>query len=331
MKRLGIVALLIGAGLGVAESKSLGECRSISNKTERLDCYDRIVDAPVEHVNLGGEASSALPKQKDLSGFYLGATFGFGSSSKIDRADYGYVNGIPNGYSDFDLFRANSPTIGITGGYNAFSGNTLFGLQVDITGDLTEKKRSFDHQEYSYEFPRQGGWGWSSSPHGKPVGSADTFEYAGGTQKSAGSSFYRYSEQIAPTLSLRFGQQFDSWIVYGRVGAGLSRIKETFGYDDSKSVLCGSTTTETRYTWPNTTEYWTTACNNPYNGSITSSSRTVTRPTATLALGSEYHFDRYFTRLEGEMRHTFLDEKLDFSPANGVTQYKVSTGIGIRF
>ena len=329
MNRLGIVALMLGASVGAAESKSMGECRTISNKAERLDCYDRIADAPLQTATVVGEVNATTPKQRDLSGFYLGALVGFGGSSKIDRPSYEYGYGYS--HRDFDGFRANSPTIGITGGYNSFSGNTLFGVQLDITGDLTEKKRSFDHQEYSYDFPRAGGWGWSSWPHGKPVGSVDTFENSGGVKKSAARSFYRFQEKIAPTVSVRFGHQIDNFLIYGRVGAGLSRIKETFGRDDSNSIYCSSTTMETSYTSPYAYEGRYAACNNPYNGSITSTSRTVTRPTATLAVGSEYHFDRYFTRLEGEMRHTFLDEQLDFSPSNGLTQYKVTTGIGIRF
>lgn len=325
MNRLGIVALLLGASVGAAESKSLGECRSISNKADRLDCYDRIADAPVQTASVVGEVSTTAPKQRDLSGFYLGATVGLGSSSKIERDANDRSLIFPNG----EEFRANSPTVGVTGGYNAVSGNTLFGVQLDITGDLTEKKRSESSPEYSYEFPRQNGWSrWS---HGRPIGTVEAYEYPTGTQLYAGRSFYNYKEQIAPTISIRIGRQYDNLLVYGRVGTGLARIKETFGYDDSKSVYCSSTLSETRYITADTAEYWTTACNNPYSGSITSTSRNITRPTATLAVGSEYHFDRYFTRLEGEMRHTFLDEQLDFSPSNGLTQYKVTTGIGIRF
>lgn len=329
MNRLGIVALLLGASVGAAESKSLGECRDISNKAERLDCYDRITDAPVQTTALDGEVSATTPKQMDLSGFYLGATVGLGSSSKIDRADYGYVNGISNGYSDFDAFRANSPTVGASVGYNAFSGSTLFGIQLDVTGDLASEKQSYSHPTYTLDYENQ--FGWSSGYHGQRPATIVEYENTGVTKRSEASSFYKYQEKIAPTLSFRFGHQLDNLVVYGRVGGGIARIKETFGYDNTKSVYCGTTTNEIRYITETYAEYWTTACNNPYNGSITSTSRTVTRPTATLALGSEYHFDRYFTRLEGEIRHTFLDEKLDFSPSSGLTQYKVTTGIGIRF
>lgn len=326
MKRLGIAALVIGAPVAAASAATIDECRTITNKMARLDCYDNLSSGPSSiGVEVTKTTPRAAPERKDLSGFYIGGTLGFGSSSKIDTPSYNYRQG----YSDFESFRANSPTMGVSVGYNAFSGSTLFGLQLDVTGDLSSEKQSYNHPTYTLDYANQ--FGWSSGYHGQRPGTVFEYENTNVTKHSEATSFYKYQGKIAPTLSVRFGQQFDSFLVYGRVGAGISRIKETFGYDNTKSVYCGTTTNEIRYISETYAEYWTTGCNDQYNGTITSSSRTITRPTATLAVGAEYHFDRYFTRLEGEMRHTFLDEKLDFSPSNGLTQYKVNTGIGIRF
>ena len=333
--RLALLSLAAGAAFySFGANAETVDCRTIADIGKRLMCYDQLNEqesSKTAHTVAPAPVARPVKSSSDLSGFYVGATFGFGSSTDIEHRVS--TSGYPNyyGYTNFDSFRANAPTIGVTGGYNAFAGSSLFGIQLDITGDVIDKKRSYDHYAYSSDLPRYSGSGWSSWPHGKPVGSVDHYEYSGGVKASAASSFYRYREQIAPTISARFGHQFDNMLLYGRVGVGVARIKETFGYDDSKSVYCGSTTYENRYITDYETEQWAIACNNSYNGDITTSSRTITRPTATFAIGGEYHFDQYFVRLEGEMKHTFLDRKLNFSADTGLTQYKITTGIGIRF
>lgn len=339
MKLFVFASAAVGAVyLSLGAQAEIVDCRTIADNGKRLMCYDTLnADAPMPALNVAKPKATTIVADKaiqankaapDLSGFYFGATFGFGSSTEVDK----FRPEIPKTtyYGANDTFRANSPTLGITAGYNAFSGASLFGLQLDISGDTSSKKWSYDDPVEVYNMPQKSGssYGWE---HGKPIGSIDLSEIEGGALQSALSHHYKYREQVSPTISARFGHQFDSVLLYGRIGAGIARIKETYTYDNTKSVYCGSVTKETHYTSPKSTESWNVACNNPYNGDSYSSSRTLTRPTATIAIGAEYHFDRYFTRLEGEMRHVFLDRKLNFSTSTGLTHYKFVTGIGLKF
>lgn len=317
------------------------DCRSIADNGKRLMCYDTLnadthgsVSKASPEINpkavtiAAAKSTQAKTPAPNLSGFYFGATFAFGSSTEatIIRPEQRYHTY----YGADDVFKANSPTIGVTAGYNAFSGASLFGIQIDVEGDLRAKKWSYDDFVNETSLPHKRSWssGWE---HGQLVGSTMTHEEDGGRIHSESVQRYKYKEQISPTLSARVGHQFDNILLYGRFGAGLTRIKETRTYDDTRSTYCSTSTIESRYPTSISAEEWMIACNNPYNGGSYSSTRTITRPTATIAIGAEYHFDRYFTRLEGEMKHIFLDRKLNFSTNTGLTQYKIVTGIGLRF
>lgn len=264
----------------------------------------------------------AIPSRADtidISGFYLGGTLLKGTSSSIQTWEN---NGLD---PEIDDFRPNSPQVGAFGGYNFIDGSTLFGLEFDVRTDTTKEKQDANLSKYEAIYPQQYGYGSGG------LGHSFYSSYEGGLSRSDRRQSYSYEETFSPTLSARVGHQINNVLLFARAGAGGALISEKITDDDSGSVYCGQTQTFTAYDQFGNFKNYMVGCSNPYAGKVQVKERDSFRPTATLALGAEYHFEKMFARVEGELRHIFLDDKLLLSPSDGATRYAISTSIGFRF
>lgn len=262
----------------------------------------------------------------DFSGFYVGGTALFGSSTRIQGGEDGWLrHRIP----DIEDFRPKPAQLGGFGGYNIVDGKMMYGFELDFRSDLARARRNSTNPIYEKHYPQAYVWG---SGGGGPAGGGSLYYmFDGGISKQDYKERYEYQETFAPTASFRIGRQIDNVLLYARLGAGGSLISEKFTSDDTSSTYCTNETS--RYDWTPTGQFtgYITGCLNPYAGKKDTKSKSTFLPTATFAIGAEYHFDSVFTRLEGELRHTFLNENLMFSPSDGATRYAISASIGYRF
>lgn len=108
-------------------------------------------------------------------------------------------------------------------------------------------------------------------------------------------------EIASPTFSVRIGRQFDSFLVYAGIGAGASYLKEDMSSD--------------------------------YHGDMPNTylKKSGWSPTISASIGAEYHFDRYFTRVDGQIRHLYLGRKMLLSGYDEITRYEATASVGIRF
>lgn len=104
-----------------------------------------------------------------------------------------------------------------------------------------------------------------------------------------------YRETFAPSVNFRLGYQSGRTMIYGLVGAGRSVGTLDFRGEYGDFV-------------------------------VSFVKHDFDELTLSAGLGLEYHFDRYFGRLEGEVRHADWD--VDQIPD---TQYRATAAIGIRF
>ncbi|MDM9644456.1 outer membrane beta-barrel protein [Rhizobium sp. S163] len=115
------------------------------------------------------------------------------------------------------------------------------------------------------------------------------------SQSTSGAIHWRstYQETFAPTLSFRAGAKVDRFLLYGRAGLGTSRIK---------------------WVGEEKTPFYEERETDHLSGIALSG-----------ALGAEYNLDRFFVRLEGEVRRLQLDGDTN------ITEYQANTAIGVRF
>jgi opacity protein-like surface antigen len=257
-----------------------------------------------------------------LSGFYFGGSTLVGTGSDIE-------GGQDIWRRSEEGFDPNKFQLGAFAGYNVMYGSLLLGAELDVrasTDNSTVGTQS-DRIETVYPAFSQSSSGSFQDAGRPPV--LGTME--GGQQVYDFKTSYEYKETVAPTLSVRVGHQFNDFLLYGRIGAGIALIEESFAEDDTGSVYCTQETTRQDFTQSGSYTIHRTGCLNPYSGARKVKTEDSIKPTATLAVGAEYNFDRVFVRGEGEMRHMFLDDKLMFSPSDGATRYAISTSIGLRF
>jgi hypothetical protein len=123
----------------------------------------------------------------------------------------------------------------------------------------------------------------------------------------AGAIFYRYnfSNDAGVHLSGRLGAVFGDTLIFGKLGAGASRIKDGFAVDQRAAFRCSFSTFVPSVFDPATLTFSPsfTVCNAPLTGGAGSFVQTRWVPSLVLGVGAERNFGALFARgaVEAEM------------------------------
>lgn len=135
------------------------------------------------------------------------------------------------------------------------------------------------------------------------------------------------SEPLTALASFRVGRRWNRFLLFARGDAGASVLTRQETWDDSNSVICS----QAAYRF-DMFERGSRAvmldCYGPYTsgaGMDGGYNITFAAPTAAVAIGGEYHFDKFFLRSELEGRRIFVPswagedtDRLQLGPTFGV-------------
>lgn len=277
-----------------AANADFARCRAMSNDAARLACYDALPDDRTEMIKFSHSMAES-DQVLDLSGWYAGIGGGVGLADRLDSGGFSTAN--------------TSPEIDIFAGINATHGNVVFGLEGAISARTTssETNRSseiIDHIETQTQWDNIGA----------------LFEYI---NSNPAVSIDRkittdYRETGSPTLAARIGVQKGNALFYAKAGGGISVLDVVKTTDDTGSRFCNDFEVLIIQDGALLAN-----CASTVPGSVLTKRSTEIVGKAIGGIGVEYHLDKIFTRLEGEISHLFWED--------GITTIDAKAAFGVRF
>ncbi|MGO4836776.1 hypothetical protein AB4144_31470, partial [Rhizobiaceae sp. 2RAB30] len=152
--------------------------------------------------------ASAQADDLDLTGFYLGGFVDQGTSTNVDNPS------VPVKHS--------APYLGGFAGYAVDLGSTIIGIEALVS---SETHGHLQYQAgYSYQYPSSYISNYPVDTPGVPTtGSRDYVVDGVWTQREAIQISWLRRETLVGQVGIRVGKQFGNWVIYGRLGGGISQ------------------------------------------------------------------------------------------------------------